>query len=341
MYSTRFNVKTIDGKRYILGYQSNSNIIYYTDYDKGESFQKIVFEREGPNGIRRVQAVDVVNFDSIFVLEKHSFIIYLSNAKAEIIKKWDVKSFKGVNDLFGIGASSWRFPLKYDNGKLYVKFIPPYYTNSTRFYTSKHLGVLDLESNKISAKLVSFPSNYTSGVDFGNYNFLLNLDYAPNKIFVSYSSDEQFDVYNKNGLVKSYLIPSRLAPKMNINPEVKNLSKRGSDENDRFEIPRTSYRFIKYDQFRNIIYRIVMLPSELYDKDGFRVKLYDKPFIVQMLSAENYHILGEYKLPGNTYDVKNIIPLKEGLLISLANNNNPDLEEDRLRFQLFSILQSK
>ncbi len=94
-----------------------------------------------------------------------------------------------------------------------------------------------------------------------------------------------------------------------------------------------------YDEQRDIIYRLVLHAMEPYDADGNKNKFWDKPFSIQIIDS-TFTLIGEVDFPAKQYDFRNIIPTKNGLLISLCHNNNPILEEDKLKLARFQLVNT-
>jgi hypothetical protein len=68
-----------------------------------------------------------------------------------------------------------------------------------------------------------------------------------------------------------------------------------------------------------------------------RNTLWNKPISVIILD-KNFKKVGETLLEENLYDFRNWIVTEEGLLICNSNPNNPDIEENKLKFSVFKLV---
>lgn len=92
-----------------------------------------------------------------------------------------------------------------------------------------------------------------------------------------------------------------------------------------------------YDRYRNCYYLVFRQryeqKSSIFD---YRIAFqYPKCFII--IVDEEYNHLGELYLPDNTYSCQMMFIAPEGLYISEDHPNNPDFDEDFMRFRLFKL----
>ena len=98
-----------------------------------------------------------------------------------------------------------------------------------------------------------------------------------------------------------------------------------------------SFLDMMYDNYRDCYYLIIQKRDDNLDVDSdiFLLSKYCDCLILILNS--NFSYLGEVFLPGNTYSYKTTFVTPEGLYISEDHPNNPDFDEDFMRFRLFRL----
>lgn len=337
-YNGIFKLETIDNVEYLGILNRNENA--YTLYNlKTFNFGKrIKFNRVGPNGIGQARFVRVHNWDSIFITRYHTNQLYLLDSSARVKQKWTLNKTVSGDLIFNINANFY-FKLVFCNKQLYLMNISPAKVFTKEYWTT----VLGLRFNPFGNKLYNntgyFPKIYKNGICFGGWN---NDGYRiitkrGNQVY-SFSLDNHLYVYNDTALIKKVGLRSPHVPVDAPKPS-KTLTGYNSQDDWMYEIQRGSYRWLAYDGYRDIIYRLVVHAMEPYDAEGNKNRFWDKPFSIQIIDS-TFSLIGEVDFPGKQYDFRNIIPTKEGLLISLCHDDNPILEEDKLKLALFKLIKT-
>jgi hypothetical protein len=98
-------------------------------------------------------------------------------------------------------------------------------------------------------------------------------------------------------------------------------------------------RDMLYDEYRNCYYIFIMKRNENLDagSDIFLKMKFPDCFIL-ILDKDLKH-MGEIFLPDNTYSFQFSFITPEGLYISEDHPNNPDFDEDFMRFRLFKLVK--
>ncbi|MDT0677323.1 DUF4221 family protein [Autumnicola musiva] len=95
------------------------------------------------------------------------------------------------------------------------------------------------------------------------------------------------------------------------------------------------YRSIIYDEYRNIYYRLVSLPTE-ENRDGQRNHDILAPLSIMVLD-ENLNKIMEKRLPNKTYDPNDFFITESGLWISTNNEGSDFFNENTLSYALFEF----
>ena len=98
------------------------------------------------------------------------------------------------------------------------------------------------------------------------------------------------------------------------------------------------YESIKYDEYNNLYYRIVLFPPKNLDKKN--VNNLDMDISIMVLDSD-FNLIAEKRLPNNTYDYDDFFVTKDGFWLSKNNTNNPNFNEEIMTFDLFILKNSK
>jgi hypothetical protein len=96
-----------------------------------------------------------------------------------------------------------------------------------------------------------------------------------------------------------------------------------------------NYIQLLYDEFRGLYYRIVSLPRKRFPEEYVdHTTSYKNDFSVMILD-ENLKLLEEVRFPGSIHHTYLAFVGKKGLYLSRANPYNPEMNEDRISFDIF------
>ncbi len=341
-YSTVLQPFTIDNNIY-MGGLVRTNTISYTntfvllDYNKKKIYKKLNFKKEGPNGIGTPAYIKIINWDSIFVFQYQTTNIYLTDSACIVKDKWKINKF---NENIITIAGTFFFPVYFIDNKLYMEAITPHQVFTDDFWKQNTELVFNIKTNKLINKAGHYPDIYRKSINYGGGNIFPNrIITNSGEIVYGFSLNNKLYIYNDSTLLKTVECRSKHVKEDAPKPS-KKLTGYNPEDDIAYEVQRASYRFLFYDKYRDLIYRVVLHASDLYDKYGNKVDFWNRPFSIQIINNK-YELIGEVDFPGNTYFIKNIIPVPEGVLISTSNEKNPNLQEDRLQFVLFEIVNSK
>ncbi len=336
-YSVPMCLNEIDNKIYLGGIIPHTHTYVLFDYEQRQISKKINFNSTGPNGVGTPKYIKVINWDSIFVFRYQTTDIFLADSAGKIKTKWKINKF---NENIMTTTGSYYFPVYFRKNKLYAHAITPDYAFTDEFWTRTNELVFNIKTNKVTNKAGFFCETLKKGINYGGYSMNpYRIITNSSEIVYSFSVDNKLYIYNDSILLETVECRSKHVKEDAPKPS-KKLTGYNYDDDAAYEVQRASYHFLYYDKFRDLIYRVVFHASDLYDKHGNKVKVYDKPFSIQIINNK-YELIGEVDFPGNTYFIKNIIPVPEGVLISTSNEKNPNLQEDRLQFILFKVTENE
>ena len=337
-YNSWFKMSEIDDNQYLDVY-INYNGIGLFNIDNGSTDDFLLkFDNVGPNGVGEARYIHVVNWDSIFIIKHYTTQLYLVDSSGVVINKWDLNKTISGNYIYNILATSTS-QIYFVDGKVHLLNVSSNKVFSDAYWSDIKELTFDLEKNILINRVGGFPAVYKQGICYGGYNSdSYRVVTNDSEIVYSFSLDNNLYIYNDTILLKNVELRS---PYVKVDAPKPQKKLTGYNHNDDwlYEIQRGSYRWMVYDKHRDIIYRLVLHAMEPYDVDGNQNKFWDKPFSIQIID-NTFNLVGEVAFPANTYDFRNIIPVKDGLLISLCHDNNPILEEDKLKLALFKLVKT-
>ncbi len=330
----------IDGINYlgILNYERNKIEIY--NLDSGTLTREIQFFHEGPKAFGRVSNFFIETLDSLFVDCDSKMSVGIADGRGGILKEISYRE-----DTYG------------------RKFFPtppwigsrPYKIGNTIYYLQSYMsedsnGILSEEKRKET--FLNVMLNTETGVCF-----------TPPLIYPDemvgrevWRSPNVMRTINGNGLFVYHF--SNL-PYLFLSNDLKSFRKKVPVEsNYRLKLNEVSYKYrydmtgalmntithdmirdIFYDKYRDCYYLFYMKRNENPDTgNNLFLKLQYPDCFILILDKDLKH-MGEVFLPDNTYSFQFSFITPEGLYISEDHPNNPDFDEDFMRFRLFKLVK--
>jgi hypothetical protein len=105
----------------------------------------------------------------------------------------------------------------------------------------------------------------------------------------------------------------------------------------RYSLEKDEVQNIYFDEFRECYYVFVRKRCNDYDKNIDFLSKFMFPHCFIIILDKNLNYMGEFFLPDNTYSCQMVFITPEGLYISEDHPNNPDFNEDFMRFRLFKL----
>ena len=312
----------------------NSIVLY--DYATGENMRKIKFEREGANGINSVTSYLIINEDSIYLYDRMTRYLYLTNDSSHVKDK---KRIDIVRRLKGdsIFAPSELFPRT--NSPI-LKIGDELLLSGTLFYEFEGendsnrpvMAFYNLQKNTIRYS-DSYPSMYHSGNWGGSftYRFPYYTLSPNNELVISFAADHNIRVHHVDSL-QYHEFYAGTKEDIVIEPVEKSLDfEHFSPEADRDHyVHSLNYGCIHYDSYREVYYRLAGHPDSSIDpKEG----VLRKPMSVTILD-KNFQIVGETMLPQELYLLNQCFVGPDGFHIQVESE-----DDDIMRFKTFELLK--
>ena len=105
----------------------------------------------------------------------------------------------------------------------------------------------------------------------------------------------------------------------------------------RYSLEKDEVQNIYFDEFRECYYVFVRKRKDDYDKNIDFLSEFMFPHCFIIILDKNLKHMGEVFLPDDTYSCQMVFITPEGLYISEDHPNNPDFDEDFMRFRLFKL----
>lgn len=319
----------------ILNFERNRIEIY--NLDSGTVARKLQFFHDGPEAFGRVSNFFIETLDSLIVDCDSEMSVGISDGKGKILKEM-----------------SYREDI---NGRSFVPTPPwigsrPYKVGNKIYYLQSHMseeanGILTEEKRKETFLNVAL--NTETGI-----SYTLPLVYpaemvgqevweSPN-VMRTINEDGLF-VYHFSNLTDLFVsVDNQTFGKVRIESNYK-LKLNGDAFKFRYDmtgalmntLTHDMLRDIFYDKYRNCYYIFYMKRNENPDAGrNLFLKLQYPDCFILILDKDLKH-MGEVFLPDNTYSFQFSFITPDGLYISEDHPNNPDFDEDFMRFRLFKL----
>lgn len=304
---------------------TKENGIDVFDFKNSNYLKSIIIPKEGPSGIDNVRGFYYLNKDSIFIVGTKEIIIYNDNKNKVIYRS----AF--LNEYFPVAISNLTKPFYLKNELYFAKhsFTPP--TNN-KFFETNIIAKFNFITNKLSEIEETKFSNKYIDKCWSHYDAVHShtLNTKNNKLVFSFAIDDSLYVKEIQKDKKSYFAKSSYKTR-----EVKDLNcSKVRQKERRQKYTNYFYNSIIFDKYKNVYYRLMLIPEENYNEDT-KFKRINRQFIITVLDS-NFTIIGETRVLNKEpkYIYFDWVLNEEGLWISTANPNNKKYDEDYLTYEL-------
>jgi len=320
---------------YVLNGVNRSLDIY--GLASGELLQRIAIPHDGPAGVRSVMGFYVHNQDSIFIYPKITF-------QGTVLIDYDGGLINRYNPV-----------LPYDNQVNKVlnhnstSSSPTYYKNNRLLFDQlslKEAGILPESADFKLSGYVDLLNDSVYLIDQAIYPQL----YRDRPFFQYFKISSRVLNTDLNWVYNWELLDSLLVFDLDMNlvgkQNAKSKYRKGEppvmvnyspEEGIKSAVEETYYLRIVTDPENRFYYRIVSIGGEYDPKMDKSVMSADKnDFTVIVLDSE-FNMIEERRFPGNTYSTFQAFATEKGLYLPKNNLNHPDLKEDVLEFEIYSI----
>lgn len=316
----------LDNKRYLV-YENRANqTVQFYDFDTGLLWRELKYTREGPNGVGKLRGFYVHTLDSIYLMSSKYYQFILVDESGNVLKRYPLIDR-------GTQIADWSLPAIYTS--------TPAFLRDGRFYfvafpesmpIEKQKPILTLNLADSSCRLrYRFPDSYQQGNTWGMLTGEVSVTETYEGSFLySFASDPYLYETNDHQAEWKHFAGSRFFNE--TQPWDKGV---GLGAEEAF-VTRNYFLGIGYDRFREVYYRFTHLALPTRNTRNEKNSIWNKPMSVIILS-KNFKIIGETQLDMDKYDFRNWLVVEEGLLICNSNQHNPEVEEGKLKFTLFTL----
>lgn len=332
----RYNSSLLkDGKIYFYGLQRSNYLIDV--YNVSTNTEKhIKLPKDGPNKLNEIVSIDAISLDSILIYDFGKVIIF--NQEGSIIFK---HSFDDIPDSIPKGRviSTNEAPIKIYKDKIYFLYSP----NELNFRSKKWFEFPIAMTYDIREKKYDIiPINYSDFVksNEGQFGYYLwaNFNLVNDKILYNFPFQPdvfEYDISNRKGAQrndKNSRFSDDYSESVSYKSEyfIKEAALLGN----------TYFHKIIFDNINNFYYRFNHGKVEYKVNDLKFNSSLDKPLALTVFD-ENFKVLGEFQLKGNTYDPIQIFTANGFLYISKSHLNNENSIEGKHCFEKISISKIK
>jgi hypothetical protein len=294
--------------------------------------KELLFEQEGPNGVR-VGFVHIHNLDSIFIFPEWSQEMVLIDSSGEIKNRIKYELPETVAAIF-VHNTYYLSPPFIKGGKMIAKARGNKWVMDVEpsdLETFPILVSIDLESGESEGLPFRFPLDY---IDNGKKMQEVSIVSEPDRFVVSFLGDHSLHYSEGNEFMKKEGQSSFLDASLPIIPD-------NEDQKTFLEyaLSKSRYSSLIKDPYRNVYYRFAY-PTETVESEEQLRALRDTPssFVV-MVFDENLDLLTEKKFEAGKYMPTNSFVGEEGLYISINNPENPENKEDWMSFELIELVE--
>ncbi|AEL27338.1 hypothetical protein Cycma_3621 [Cyclobacterium marinum DSM 745] len=307
----------------LLAYNATRHSFDLFSLDKQSTLNQIPLEREGPDGIDKVDGLDFHNEDSVFLYSRGKLYISSLNGKiSKVHSLYELFNFDGG----GEPSINFYFKLRYNPVSKSVAFFIVYHNTDQKSKGNLPLiGLLNLETLETNYLPIYHTDFFKE--NYGNVGFVTYLGFnnffEGNMIF-NYQYQSNIYSLNTKGKLKEGKEVKHILPLINL------------DNIDSHAINNTHYLSPIPDPWRKLIYRFnweapIKGKEILFLKKKTSLTVFDSKL----------KKLQHYSLPDYTYQINNWFATKKGLFLNLAHPANPALKENTLEFHVVKLRNDK
>jgi hypothetical protein len=328
--------KTSDGNLYFTFINNFNNSIYFYDYNTQEYAKKISWKKNGPKGVKLLKGYHIKSLDSIYLYNKNSIEILLTNDKGNILNKISLRGNR--NDL------KWVFKYPQYSPQTVMPFIETSHEILLNGFFFGSIPESIITEYRFTARLdfktqqLKFSNTYPISLYGFNYNWkgdFLNQVYSDlhpdgDKLILSFPVSHYLYLadLNTGEYTKVYAGSNFAGTISSINKSPKKTSK---EEILSHVINQDLYTAIKYDKYRKLYYRFLLKAAS---EDVIHREWKKKPIAIIVMD-ENFNYLGETIIgTGEEWYWQNSFITQEGLNIEYIEK---DFDESCLTLKTLTL----
>ncbi|SEQ90844.1 protein of unknown function [Neolewinella agarilytica] len=299
-----------DGKDFLYYLNGVDNSIYVYDVANRSIDHKMRIEREGPQGTGRVVGFSIIGKDSILLSSGGYPSNFLVGKSGQIIDKFEYKWEDSQPPTFSQWDSWYYRDASVKDGVVYFPQEINFLKIDKDYFEQNPIAAYDLRTRK--SRLLSF--KYAE--DYFEKNLPRPMIFSGDENYVYFSMIGNHTIYRIDKMTESaeeYEVKSKY-----ITNKIQNRNKvAGMDDVLRYNATNPRYMGIYDDPYRNVTYRLVILPPEdlgSAEEKFVQLDRFPERFSIIVMDKE-MKILGEHLFPNNIYHPAGIFVSSEGLCV--------------------------
>ena len=335
-----YDLLNIQGKE-VLAFPNNNDLsIRYFDLLTQEELPKTLFEEKNKYALKEIHGLYHFNPDSVLIIGDYGDQTFLLNKEGQVVNHYNFSNSDGGR-YQGWGRTrinTGSKPFVY-NHTLFIQgsSIDGIVHDIEKYFEETFVETrFNLETNIVSY-FKKYPKSYLSGL--GVYNPYISRIFDPhqNRILYSFGGDHHIYAYDLDSHEQSkYLAKSIQGNKVRkLTPGIE-----GPFGSEKERVESAQYYNLVFDPFRKVYYRFLRNSIDYKNPDGSLNSLEKAPISIVILDSSLKKI-GESRLEGGKYRIQHQFVGRGGLYLSYNNLENEDIEEDKIKFALFTLEEIK
>ena len=326
-------------KEYLTFQNVAEHEILVYDWDTKKKINKILFEKEGPNGVGRFHGYIIKSFDEIYLAEAMRPVISVMDSTGKLIKRIHYPKTTDGTRIMPSNSSTLRYTtFEIIGNKIYITQKLNRDFGRYTVEKSKVSAVIDTLTKENKLLPLNFPIILTTEEmqthTVGN-EFAYSRAFDGEKFIYSFSYDEKIYVTNvehddiQRIPAKSRYITS--PEKVGKVPGIIDMTKKIC------ELPM--YGNLIYDKYRKVYYRFVFHEETFSaDEEDFSElwQMGRNKFSIIILD-EDFKCVGETEFPTGIYSIWAFFIREDGLYLSTSHYKNPTFSDDVLQFERIEL----
>ena len=330
---------TATNKEYLTFQNVAKNEILVYDWKTKKNINKIILEKEGPNGVGAVHGYLIKSFDEIYLAGAMKTLINVVDSTGKLKKRIPYhKTMDGINLLPSDAPSARYIPYVIIGNNIYITQRLNRQHGQNTVEKSKVTAVIDTFTKENKLLQMKFPIILTTEEmrtqTIGN-EFSYSREFNGMKFIYSFSYDENIYIANiPHDSIQ--LIPAK--SRFIKNPEKTGKSSNITDLAQKLcELPM--YGNLIYDKYREVYYRFVFHKETFNTNEENFVELWQmgrNKFSIIILDKD-FKCVGETEFPTGIYSIWAFLIRKDGLYLSTSHYKNPAFSDDLLQFERIEL----
>ncbi len=318
----------VDSVKYtsiVIGQPSKNAFDFYS-LDDGTLQKSLEFDYMGPNGSKGsgVGGIISLNNENLLINSRGASELMEVNMEGKVLRRYKLADFQSIVKVYS------------DNGTLNKDNLV-YFTGSFKGYVFTELKGkpwkyrLNLETEDLKS-LIRYPEEF-SGIFLGP-QIVPSDAFFEDHIIVVYPISSDIYIYDLDGNeIERINVQSEW-----VNQKTPPMSVPSFDLYDQHILLNPLYSAIIFDNYRDLFYRIILLPFEKEDLQNNQFHPFrNRPGFVLQVISRDFQLLHEQIMRDCQHEANDHFVSRDGLYISENHLKNMDQDESLFRFSKFTF----